>query len=89
MNQKRLISLVSQNTALPTPKVAKVADEMFRHLSELIEHQGRFSSPRLKIAGFVVPAKVSDTGTVERPQRHAARIRARRRPTNNEASAIS
>jgi hypothetical protein len=66
-----------------------VTEAFFEQLAEIIENQGQLASARLKITGFVVPAKLSDAGVLERPQLNAARIRTLRNPANKEALAAT
>ncbi len=77
MNMKELVLAVSAETNVPAAQVRKVATSVLAKFADLIETEGRFTSPKVNIIGVVAPAKPAMEDKPERPARKYARIHLR------------
>ena len=73
-NLQNLVLTISSETGIPASQVSQVAAAMLDGFAELINSQGKFTSPGLVINGIVLPAKDGSDGEPARPERKVGRM---------------
>lgn len=79
MNFKELVDTVAAETSLPAAEVKKVSTAVLQKFAELIETQGRFSSPLITITATTTRAKEASEGKPARAERKIARMAIRKK----------
>ena len=75
MNKQELILAVSKQTNLPIEQVNTVASALLLKWSELIETQGTFQSPLIRLESTVAPAQPATDDKPAAPERKFALLR--------------
>ena len=81
MNLKELVAVVSAETQIPASQVRKVTQAILGQFVELIEAEGKFTSPSFTVSGAFYPARPATEDHQARPERKFARMRIKRKKT--------